>query len=62
MSRSQWMRELQDQGWTIIRANAHIIWRHPDASSLLTTAFSPSDRRAEQNIMSMAKRLLKAKA
>jgi hypothetical protein len=62
MSRNAFIRELHDMGWTVVRANKHIVWRHPKSPELMTTGATVSDHRATKNIMAVARRLLRRTA
>lgn len=47
----------ESHGFKLIRSKKHFVWKHP-SGVVLTTAKSPSDRRAFTNIDKRIKRLL----
>jgi predicted RNA binding protein YcfA (HicA-like mRNA interferase family) len=59
----QLITEMTALGYTIHRdSGKHLIWRHPDAATLVTTSRTPSDHRAVKNALSDAKRALRVTA
>lgn len=59
----QLITELSALGYTIHRdSGKHLVWRHPDAATLVTTSRTPSDHRAVKNALADAKRALRMTA
>jgi hypothetical protein len=42
-------RLMRARGYILVRANRHCVWEHPTSGARVTTAVSPSDRRALDN-------------
>jgi predicted RNA binding protein YcfA (HicA-like mRNA interferase family) len=51
-------RELQADGWELLRNRRHLVWAHPSGARLVTPRSGSDGRRGHANVRAQARRAL----